>query len=131
MSSRRKNLHYSGPNNGKSFSTSAPKSLWGGAVYIFGAKIGLKSIKNVLFCILFRPIGGCSPPASPLATLLFLLMPGYMVMKWQTIQPNQDPNQKCIVLNLLLQSRMPVVLARLRTGPQIDGKLCGINGKTA
>ena len=38
---------------------------------------------------------------------------------------------KCLVLNLLLQSRMPVVLARLRTGPQIDGDLCGINGKTA
>ena len=26
--------------------------------------------------------------------------------------------------------RMPVVLAQLRTGPQIDGYLCGINGKT-
>ena len=32
---------------------------------------------------------------------------------------------------LLLQFRMPVVLARLRTGPQLDGNLCGINGKTA
>ena len=28
--------------------------------------------------------------------------------------------------------RMPVVLARLRTGPQIEyGNVCGINGKTA
>ena len=27
--------------------------------------------------------------------------------------------------------RMPVVLARLRTGPQIDEYLCEINGKTA
>ena len=27
--------------------------------------------------------------------------------------------------------RMPVVLARLRTGSQIDKNLCGINGKTA
>ena len=27
--------------------------------------------------------------------------------------------------------RMPVVLARLRTGPQIDGNLCGIKGKIA
>ena len=34
-------------------------------------------------------------------------------------------------LNLLLQSLMPVVLARLRTDSQIDGNLCGINGKTA
>ena len=30
-----------------------------------------------------------------------------------------------------LQSRMPVVLARLRTDPQIDGNLGGINRKTA
>ena len=34
-----------------------------------------------------------------------------------------------MVLNLLLQSRMPVVLARLRTDPQIDGNLGGINRK--
>ena len=33
--------------------------------------------------------------------------------------------------DLLLQSRMPVVLARLRTDPQIDGNLGGINRKTA
>ena len=46
-------------------------------------------------------------------------------------RPNQDLNQKCMVLNLLLQFRMPVVLARLRTGPQIEGNVCGINGKTA
>ena len=30
-----------------------------------------------------------------------------------------------------IQSRMPVVLARLRTDPQIDGNLGGINRKTA
>ena len=30
----------------------------GGTVFIFGAKIGLKSIKNELFCILFRPMEG-------------------------------------------------------------------------
>ena len=32
------------------------KSLRGGAVFIFWAKIGLKSSKNVRLCILFRPI---------------------------------------------------------------------------
>ena len=43
----------------KSFITFAPKSRWGGvAVFMLGAKIGLKSIKNALFCILFRPVGG-------------------------------------------------------------------------
>ena len=58
-------------------------------------------------------------------------MQEYMVTKWQTMLPNQNLNQKYMVLSLLLQSRMPVMLARLRSGPQIDGNLCGINGKTA
>ena len=70
VSSWTKKLHYSGPNNAKSFTTSAPKSLWGGAVFIFGAKIGLKSTRNVLFCIFFTPMGEArAPPPSPLATL--------------------------------------------------------------
>ena len=34
-------------------------------------------------------------------------------------------------LNLLFQSRMPAVLARLRSCPQIDGDLCGMKGRTA
>ena len=67
MRSRKKELHFSGPNNSKSFTTSARQFHWG-AIFIFGAKTGLKSTKNVVFCILFRPIGGCSP--APLATLL-------------------------------------------------------------
>ena len=52
-------------------------------------------------------------------------MQGFMVTKWPNMKPNQDLNQNCMVLNLLLQSRMPVVLARLRTDPQIDGNLGG------
>ena len=61
VSSKTKKLHYFGPNNGKFFTTSAPKSLWEvGAVFIFRAKIGLKSTKNVLFCILFSTMGGSS-----------------------------------------------------------------------
>ena len=43
----------------------------------------------------------------------------------------KDLNQKYMVLSLLLQSRMPAVSTRLRTDPQIDGNLRGINGKTA
>ena len=75
VSSRAKTIHYSGPNNGKSFTTSAPKSRWRGvAIFIFGAKIGLKTTKNVLFYILFRPIGGSSSPASPgYAAVLYVL----------------------------------------------------------
>ena len=30
----------------------------GGAIFVFSAKIGLKSAKNGMFCILFRPMGG-------------------------------------------------------------------------
>ena len=67
VSSWTKKLHYSGPNKGKFFTTSAPKSLWG-AVFIFEAKIGLKSARNVLFCIFFRPMGEARAPSpSPLA----------------------------------------------------------------
>ena len=34
----------------------------GGTIFVFRAKIGLKSTKNVVFCILFRPMGeGYSP----------------------------------------------------------------------
>ena len=62
VSSRTKKLHYSGPNDGMSFTTSASKSRRGGAIFIFEAKIGLKSTKNVLFCILFRPMGGARAP---------------------------------------------------------------------
>ena len=48
----------------------------------------------------------------------------------QTMSPNRDLNQKYMIMNLSLQSRMPVVLARLRTGSQIDGNLSVINKKT-
>ena len=64
--SSRKKIHFCGPNNSKSFTISASQSHWG-SVFIFGAKIGLKSTKNVIFCILFRPMRGLQPP---LATLL-------------------------------------------------------------
>ena len=41
-------------------------------MFAFSAKIGLKSAKNVVFCILCMPMeGGYSlPPPPPLATLL-------------------------------------------------------------
>ena len=57
-------------------------------------------------------------------------MQGYMVTKWQTMKPNEDLNQKHMALNLLLPFLMPAMLAWLRTGPQIDGNLCGMNGRT-
>ena len=55
--------------------TTSTSGLWhpisfGGAVFNFLPKIGQKSNKNVRFCILHKPMGGSSPPAPPLATLL-------------------------------------------------------------
>ena len=44
---------------------------FGGAVFIFSPKIGLKSTKNVRFCVLYRPMGKARPPL--LATLLSVL----------------------------------------------------------
>ena len=39
--------------------------LEGGLVFIFLPKIGLKSTKNVRFCILHRPMGELEPPSPP------------------------------------------------------------------
>ena len=39
---------------------------YGGAIFNFSQKIGLKTTKNVRFCILHKPMGGgSSPPAPP------------------------------------------------------------------
>ena len=39
---------------------------YGGAVFHFPQKIGLKSTKNMRFCILYKPMGGArAPPAPP------------------------------------------------------------------
>ena len=38
--------------------------LWG-AIFNFSPKIGLKSTKNVRFCILHKPMGGLEPPPPP------------------------------------------------------------------
>ena len=37
----------------------------GGAIFNFSQKIGLKSTKNVRFCILHKPMGGGSSPPPP------------------------------------------------------------------
>ena len=50
----------------------------GGAIFNFSPKIGLKSTKNMRFCILHKPMGGArAPPAPPpwLRYWLFLYIP--------------------------------------------------------
>ena len=37
----------------------------GGAIFHFSQKIGLKSTKNMRFCILHKPMGGLEPPPPP------------------------------------------------------------------
>ena len=68
MSSRTKKLYYSGPNNGKSFTTLAPISLWRGAVFIFGAEINRpQKHKKRAILLAFKANGGVegsSPPPS-------------------------------------------------------------------
>ena len=38
---------------------------WGGAIFNFSQKIGLKSTKNMRFCILHKPMGGGLEPPRP------------------------------------------------------------------
>ena len=50
VSSKTKKLYYSGPNNGKSFSNSAPKSRWGGGLFSFlEQKSASKELKTYYF----------------------------------------------------------------------------------
>ena len=46
---------------------------FGGAVFNFSPKIGLKSNKNVQFCILHKPMGGLQPPSPPPRLCYWLL----------------------------------------------------------
>ena len=56
--------------------TASPSQLlltnpFGESIFNFGAKIGLKSTKNVVFCILLKPMREARAPR-PLATVLFV-----------------------------------------------------------
>ena len=65
VSSRRKNLRYSRPNNGKSFTTSATKSLWGRGCFHFWSKNRPQKHKKRAILHTFQANGGGhSPPPS-------------------------------------------------------------------
>ena len=74
MISKKKGLH----RNSERFSVQNQviyiSSLGGGAISRLRTKINLKTAKNMLFCILFRPMGGAIAPFAPLATPLQLRM---------------------------------------------------------
>ena len=65
-----------------------------GAIFNFGPKIGLKSIKNVLFCILFRPMVGAValPGYATVANLVnsYGNMEGRMSMKVHKLDAHLD-----------------------------------------
>ena len=52
----------------------------GGAIFHFSQKIGLKTTKNMRFCILHKPMGGLEPPHPPLATLLGSIPDGKLLL---------------------------------------------------
>ena len=57
-----------------------------GAVFHFSSEIGLKSTKNVRFCILHKPKGRARAPPSPLAMLLSKLLIIKMLQKTSEFQ---------------------------------------------
>ena len=61
--SSRLGTSFSGPYYIRFLTNSHPKHQWG--YFLFSGKIGPKSAKNWVFCILFRPMGGLSYPAPP------------------------------------------------------------------
>ena len=66
VSSRTKKLHYSGPNNGKFFTTSAPKFLWRRGLFSFlEQKSASKALKTCYFAHFSGQWGASSPPATP------------------------------------------------------------------
>ena len=70
VSSWTKELHYSGPNNGKSFPTLAPKYLWGGLFSFLEQNSASKALKTCYFAYFSGQWGRLEPPpVLPLATL--------------------------------------------------------------
>ena len=54
---KRSSPSFSGRNHIRSLTNTHRQSQWRGAIFLFSAKIGLKSAKNRAFCIFFRPPG--------------------------------------------------------------------------
>ena len=70
VSSRTKKIYYSGPNNGKFFTTSAPESFGGGLFSFLEQKSVSKALKTCYFAYFSGQWGVRAPPIPPLATLL-------------------------------------------------------------
>ena len=71
VSFRTKNFHYSGPHNGKSFTTSAPKSLWGGCFH-FWSKYRPQKHKERAILHTLQANGGLEPRLLISRTYIFI-----------------------------------------------------------
>ena len=70
------------PNFGKFKRMRGGSFRMGGAIFHFSQKIGLKSTKNMRFCILHKPMGGGSSPPRPppgYATVYDVIRENYVV----------------------------------------------------
>ena len=87
--------------------------VWGGAIFHFSQKIGLKSTKNMRFCILHKPMGGLEPPRPPwlrycihtvllcwtLFCFLQCITPFYLLSQWTAkIEVRYVPNLRATYL---------------------------------
>ena len=89
---QKKQLHFSDPNNSKSFTTFVPQLRWGGCFH-FWSKFWPQKTKNVLFCLLFRPLEGATAPLHMDTLLLYFitavllshLMSGHFFCAWSII----------------------------------------------
>ena len=68
----------------------------GGAIFHFSQKIGLKSTKDMRFCILHKPMGGLEPPPPP---------PGYATVHIQSRTTGHLSFSQALPL---LSGRLPV-----------------------
>ena len=77
----------------------------GGAIFNFSQKIGLKSTKNMQFCILHKPMGGArAPPAPPWLRYCMksnFLIPqtshSFITNMWKTLLPFLDQRKNALL----------------------------------
>ena len=89
----------------------------GGAIFSFSQKIGLKSTKNMRFCILHKPMGGLEPPAPPGYATVYITDQHEKVKltyrSWQKVRKSALCQSSSIIANLVHISLMLYLLITL------------------
>ena len=88
----------------------------GGAIFHFSQKIGLKTTKNMLFCILHKPMGGLEPPPPPpLATLLSASSSAnFGASSFEETAPDAAPDEEKMALRRTLQPNKNAVILKIK-----------------